>query len=173
VASTRPSAPPAASSGTNSNGGAATKPAGPAFSKPGAPTGNAVLTVVSGFPVQAGAASLLAGRPYLLLRDNLAGALAKAGAAVPSGVSPKRAVKEACEQKTPDCRKYLLAISADAAAGLAADTSGKVTLPGVPPGIYFLVASNQNETIYWELKIQLKPGANSVTLDQHNAVPTQ
>lgn len=175
AASRAPSGAPAvpAAAGANANGAAATKPAGPAFAKPGAPTGNAVLNVVSGFPAQAGAPSPLGGRPYLLLRDNLGTALVKAGAAVPAGVSPHRAVKEACEQKTPDCRKYLLAISADAATGLAADANGKATLPGVPPGTYFLVVSNQNSTIYWEMKLVLKSGANSASLDQHNAVPTQ
>jgi hypothetical protein len=162
-----------AAAGSSANGAASAKPAGPAFAKPGAPTGNAVLTVVSGFPVQAGAPSLLGGRPYLLLRDNLGTALVKAGAAVPAGVSPHRAVKEACEQKTPDCRKYLLAISADAATGLAADASGKATLPGVPPGTYFLVVSNEKNTIYWELKLVLKSGANTASLGQHNAVPMQ
>jgi hypothetical protein len=175
VASSKvPSSPPVASaSATNSTSATAAKPAGPAFAKPGAPTGNAVLTIVSGFPVQAGAPSLLGGRPYLLLRDNLETALAKGGAPVPAGVSSHRAVKEACEQKTPDCRKYLLAISADAATGLAADASGRATLPGVPPGTYFLVVSNEKSTIYWEMKLVLKSGTNTASLDQHNAVPMQ
>jgi hypothetical protein len=150
---------------------AATKLAGPAFSKPSAPTGNAVLSVASVFPVAAGVVNPLAGRPYLLLRDNLATALSKAGATVPAGVSAHKAVKDACATQTPDCRKYLLAISADTATGLASDANGKVTLPGVPPGIYYLMVSNQKNTTYWELKLQLKSGANSTILDQRNAIP--
>ncbi len=172
VASAAQSSAPS-SSASPGTPNASAKPAGPALAKPGAPTGNAVLTVVSGFPAQAGAANLLAGRPYLLLRDSVAAALTKGGAAPPAGVSAQRAVKEACAQKTPDCRKYLLAVSADAATGLAADANGKATLPGVPPGTYFLTVSNQNNTIYWELKVQLKSGANSISLDAHNATPTQ
>jgi hypothetical protein len=159
---------------TPASGGAvtaATKSSGPAFSKPSAPTGNAVLSVGSGFAATAGAANPLAGRPYLLLRDNLATALSKAGAIVPAGVSAHKAVKDACANQTPDCRKYLLAISADTATGLASDANGKVTLPGVPPGIYYLMVSNQKNTTYWELKLQLKAGPNSATLDQHNAIP--
>ncbi len=35
-----------------------------------APTGNAILTVVSGFPAQPGVLNPLAGRPYVLLRDD-------------------------------------------------------------------------------------------------------
>jgi hypothetical protein len=177
VTATAVSSPAAAATPSSASTSGATapsaKPAGSAFAKPGAPTGNAVLTVTSGFPVQASAANLLAGRPYLLLRDSVAAALTKGGAAVPAGVSPQRAVKDACAQKTPDCRKCLVAVSADAATGLAADANGKATLPGVPPGTYFLMVSNQNNTIYWELKVQLKAGPNSISLDAHNATPTQ
>jgi len=150
---------------------AAAKPSGPAFSKPSAPTGNAVLSIATAFPAAVGVANPLAGRPYLLLRDTLATALSKAGATIPAGVSAHKAVKDACASQTPDCRKYLLAISADTASGLASDANGKVTLPGVPPGIYYLMVSNQKNTTYWELKLQLKSGPNSATLDQRNAVP--
>ena len=150
---------------------AAAKPPGPAFSKPSAPTGNAVLSIATAFPAAAGVANPLAGRPYLLLRDTLATPLSKAGATIPAGVSAHKAVKDACASQTPDCRKYLLAISADTASGLASDANGKVTLPGVPPGIYYLMVSNQKNTTYWELKLQLKSGPNSATLDQRNAVP--
>jgi hypothetical protein len=159
---------------TPASGGAATaatKSSGPAFSKPSAPTGNAVLSVASGFPAAAGAVNPLAGRPYLLLRDDLATVLSKAGAPVSTGAAAHKAVKDACANPTPDCRKYLLAISADAATGLASDANGKATLPGVPPGIYYLMVSNPKNTTYWELKLQLKSGPNSATLDQHNAVP--
>jgi hypothetical protein len=33
------------------------------------------------------------------------------------------------------------------------------------------MVSNQKNTTYWELKLQLKSGLNSATLDQHNATP--
>jgi hypothetical protein len=165
-----PTAPPA-SAATSAASPAASKSAGPAFSKPSAPTGNAVLSVASGFPAAAGAVNPLAGRPYLLLRDDLATVLSKAGAPVSTGAAAHKAVKDACANPTPDCRKYLLAISADAATGLASDANGKATLPGVPPGIYYLMVSNPKNTTYWELKLQLKSGPNSATLDQHNAVP--
>jgi hypothetical protein len=165
-----PTAPPA-SAATSAASPAASKSAGPAFSKPSAPTGNAVLSIATAFPAAAGVANPLAGRPYLWLRDTLATALTKGGATIPAGVSAHKAVKDACASQRPDCRKYLLAISADTATGLASDANGKVTLPGVPPGIYYLMVSNQKNTTYWELKLQLKSGPNSATLDQRNAVP--
>jgi hypothetical protein len=58
--------------------------------------------------------------------------------------------------------------------GAKADLNGKATLPGVPPGIYYVMLSARykNHPIYWDLKVELKPGANSVVLDQHNAGPS-
>jgi hypothetical protein len=54
---------------------------------------------------------------------------------------------------------------------MRADPSGKATLPGVPPGTYFLMLSGRynNQPLFWELKLDLKAGANTVTLDQRNA----
>jgi hypothetical protein len=57
------------------------------LSSPTAPQGNAILSIVSGFPAQPGAPNLLAGRPYVLLRDSYANTLAKGGVTVPAGVS--------------------------------------------------------------------------------------
>jgi len=56
--------------------------------------------------------------------------------------------------------------------GARADPSGKAQLPGVPPGTYyfFCLGSYNKQLFKWDFQVQLKPGANSVTLDQHNAV---
>ncbi len=163
--------PPASAAAAAPAPAATAKPAGPAVATPNAPTGNAVLTVVSGFPVQPGAANPLAGRPYLLLRDSVATVLAKGGIQFPPGMSPQKAVGNACANRTPDCQKSLVAISADSACGVRADANGKATLPGVPPGTYYLMVSDNNQLHYWDLKVELKAGANSVTLDQRNAAP--
>jgi hypothetical protein len=147
----------------------------PAFSKPTAPTGNAVLSVSSGFPAQVGVTNPMAGRPYLLLRDNVAVVLANRGIPVPAGVLPQEAVMAACEKQKPECQKYLAAISADAATGLRSDANGKVTLPGVPPGTYYLTASTKigSLNLYWNIKLDLKAGPNSFVVDQHNAAPVK
>jgi hypothetical protein len=149
--------------------------AAPAFAKPSAPTGNAVLSLASGFPAQAGVTNPLAGRPYLLLRDSVAVVLAKSGIPLPAGVPAQEAVMAACEKQKPECQKYLAAVSADAATGLRSDANGKAILPGVPPGTYYLTASTKigSLNLYWNVKLDLKAGPNSFVVDQHNAAPVK
>jgi hypothetical protein len=159
----------------SSPGSAKTNAAAPEFSKPSAPTGNAVLSVASGFPAQVGVTNPLSGRPYLLLRDNVDILLAKSGIPLPAGVRAQEAVMAACEKQKPECQKYLAAIGADAATGLRSDANGKATLPGVPPGTYYLTASTKigSLNLYWNIKLDLKAGQNSLVVDQHNAAPVK
>lgn len=137
-----------------------------------APTGNAVLTVVSGFPAQPGVLNPLAGHPYVLLRDEYNAALKKGGIDVPAGVPAQKFVASTCAARTPECQKVLAVVTADAASAIRADITGKAAFPGVPPGSYYLMISTQfnQQNLFWGFKVDLQPGANSVTLDQRNAV---
>jgi len=65
------------------------------------------------------------------------------------------------------------AINASAASAVRADESGNGTLPRVPPGTYCLMIStiHNQQPLAWGQAVQLKPGANTVTLDPHNALP--
>jgi hypothetical protein len=160
-------------------GGAAATPAiainnaGGSLSTPAAPLGNATLSIVSGFPAQTGAPNPLAGRPYVLLRDSYANALAKGGVTVPPGMSPFRYVADTCTSRTPDCQKILDAVKVSAASAVRADANGAGTFPGVPPGTYYLDITTRfnNQALVWGQAVQLKAGPNSLTLDQSNAVP--
>jgi hypothetical protein len=140
-----------------------------------APLGNATLSIASGFPAQPGVANPLAGRPYVLLRDSYASALANAGVNVPAGMSPYKYMGSACGNRTPDCQKIMDAIKADAVSSVRADSNGSGTFPGVAPGSYHLMISTRynNQALVWDQTVQLKPGANAVTLDQRNATPIQ
>jgi hypothetical protein len=142
------------------------------LSTPNAPTGNAVLTIVSGFPAQPGVLNPLAGRPYVLLRDDYDTALKKGGMAIPTGMTGPKLVASTCTTRTPECQKALAAITAEAASAIRADATGKASLPGVPPGSYYLMISTQynKQNLSWGFKVDLQTGANSVTLDQRNAV---
>jgi hypothetical protein len=64
-------------------------------------------------------------------------------------------------------------INANAASAVRADAGGAGTLPGVAPGIYYLMISARynNQSLVWGQAVQLKPGPNSLTLDQRNAIP--
>ena len=145
--------------------------AGAHLSTPNAPTGNAVLTISSAFPPQPGQMNPLAGHPYVLLRDDYQGALAKGGVVVPAGMPAQKYVASICAARTPDCQKVLQAIGADAAVAMRADANGKAMLPGVPPGKYYLMISTQynKQTLTWGFAVELKGGANSIALDQANA----
>ncbi len=65
------------------------------------------------------------------------------------------------------------AIKADAASAVRGDANGSGTLPGVGPGTYYLMISARynNRILVWEKAVQLRPGANTLTLDESNATP--
>jgi len=160
-------APPAAAPGTAAynNGGT--------LSTPAAPLGNAVLSLVSGIPPQPGVPNPLAGRPYLLLRWSYADSLARGGVTVPPGVSPYKYVGTACGTNAPDCPKIKAAINASAVSAVRADANGAGTLPGVPPGTYYLMISAvyNKQPLVWGQPLLIHAGQNSVTLNLRDAVP--
>jgi hypothetical protein len=55
-------------------------------------------------------------------------------------------------------------------ASARADASGKAVLPGVAPGVYYVMISTRynNQPLVWGMPVQLKPGDNTLTLDQNN-----
>ncbi|HLW76939.1 MAG TPA: hypothetical protein VKS01_08130, partial [Bryobacteraceae bacterium] len=100
--------------------------------------------------------------------------LAKGGISVPQGTSPYKYVGSICGQgRTPACQTILTAIDANAASAIRADASGRGVLPGVPPGTYYLMISTiyNRQPIMWTQPVQLKAGANSLTLDPSTATP--
>jgi len=141
------------------------------LSTPAAPTGNAVLSIVPGLAPQPGAPNPFSGRTIILLRVSYEEVLARGGISVPAGMSSHIYVANACAAKTPDCQKIIDSINANTVSGTRADAGGRGTLPGVPPGTYYLqVTTLYNAKPYnWGQPVQLHPGANSVTLDLTNA----
>ncbi|MGB8844989.1 MAG: hypothetical protein WCC73_04885, partial [Terracidiphilus sp.] len=155
----------------NTAAGNSSPASGGGLSTPAAPLGNAVLSVIPGLAAQPDAPNPFAGRPFVLLRTSYADTVARVGLTVPRGVSPYLYVGTLCANRTPDCQKVVSAINADAASAIRADANGRGTLPGVPPGVYYLMISAiyNNRPFAWGQAVQLKPGANSVTLDLSNA----
>jgi hypothetical protein len=145
----------------------------PNFSTAAKPLGNAVLTIKSGFPAQANTPDPLGSSAFMLIRNPVAAVIAKSGAPVPPHVSAQEAIRSACEANKPQCGKYLVAITNDAATGAKAGARGATVLPGVPPGSYYLTTSAKigQLVMYWHVKLDLKAGANTITLDTHNAQP--
>jgi hypothetical protein len=132
-----------------------------------------MLSIVSGIPAQPGTPNPLAGRPYLLLRWSYADSLAKGGITVPPGTSAYKYVGSACGTNSPDCPKVKAAINASVISAVRADANGAGTFPGVPAGTYFLMISamiNQKSYV-WGQPVQVKAGANTLSLEMRSATP--
>ena len=79
----------------------------------------------------------------------------------------------ACKPNDPNCAKAMSAVIPHIAGYV-------VTFPGTPssfsnlqPGTYYLTAdvTSGGKKLFWDLKVELKSGPNSVTLDASNALP--
>jgi hypothetical protein len=95
---------------------------------------------------------------------------------VPPGESPYMFVAMACgPNRTPDCQKVSAAVMASAASAVRADGNGSGTFPGVPPGRYYLMISARynNQGLAWGQPVELKAGANKLTLDAGSATVVQ
>ena len=146
---------------------------GGGLSSAAAPLGNATLTILSGFQAQPGVVNPLAGKPLVLLRTSYADTIAQAGVVVPMGMTAYKYVGTACGTRSPDCQKSMDAIRASAISAVRADANGSGTLPGVPPGTYYLMISApyNNQSLVWGQAVNLKAGANSITLSATNGTP--
>jgi hypothetical protein len=172
-------APPitaAAAAPANPTGGASGASRAGAVAGGASTPGNAILSFTSGFvAAQPGAANPLAGRAFVLLRDNFDNVLAKGGFPVPAGVAPYKAMILACVQKTPDCQTASTAMNGQTVAGVRTDAAGKATFPGVPPGTYYLMGATftGGQMLLWDIKVELRAGANTIALDQRTATPVR
>jgi hypothetical protein len=141
-------------------------------------SGTAVLSVASGFSTQPGTVNPLAGKTYVLFKESFAGFLRRKGMFQgPPGsttrVSPLAAWVYSCQIQSPVCQQTLYEARANSVSEAKADLNGKATLPGVPAETYYLFAitAYNKQPLVWDLRVDLKPGANSVTLDQRNVAP--
>ena len=165
---------------STSTGPAASAPA--AAPAPAAPnTGNvtpaaapASLSIQSGFGAQPGVADPLAGKSILVIRDSFENILATAGLTPPgSSTRALTAWARACETRHPLCQQGIELVRPHLVASAQLDGSGRFTFPNARSGTYYLVGQTSYNGLHlvWNLRVDLKPGANSVTLDQRNTTP--
>jgi hypothetical protein len=133
----------------------------------------AVLALASGFPQEAGKPNPAGNHGFYLLNDPVDSALAKGGFRPPPGLSPVDGMNAVCTRQTPDCQKAVAAIIQDSATAVKSDNDGKAVFPAVRPGIYYLFGMGQHrgKPILWNVRVQIKAGENSVTLDEGNSSP--
>jgi choice-of-anchor C domain-containing protein len=140
---------------------------------PASSGGDAALSVASGFPA---GANPLAGKWVFLMKDRFDNVLRSIGAPLPPGTSPRQAWQTLTQRCRPpaDCKNVYGAIATFFAAKMMMPGSGPALFsPNVPAGTYYVMSATSvnNSSVVWDVKVELKPGANSVVLDQRNSEP--
>jgi len=136
-----------------------------------APVGGASLKISAG----PGVSSLLAGKALIVLKDSLESVLATAGISAQAGSSRISAWARACERSSRDaiCQQGGSGVGNYLVARTGFDGTGMAVFNNVPSSGSFYVVTETPSThhLIWNLKVDLKPGANSLTVDERNATP--
>ena len=135
-----------------------------------AASGNS-LSIASG----PGVSSLLAGKALLVLRENLEDVLANVGIKAPSGSTRVSTWAHACEQAPREamCQQGVIGLSGFAVARAIVDAKGTAVFNNIPSSgtFYVVIDTSLTRHLIWNVKVDLKPGANSITLDERNTTP--
>jgi hypothetical protein len=138
-----------------------------------APAGMGTLSVTGALGSDAGGNSPLTGGLFLLTKESLESVLRKGGVRPSPGGTATKVWANACESRQPLCQQALSGLQAVLVGPIAFDARGKAQTPSLPSGTYYLLGSitYNNRLWVWDLRVDLKPGANSVTVNEGNAVP--
>ncbi len=136
---------------------------------------SAVLALASGLPTLAGGKNALVGHTFVLSREDFATVLTKAGFRPPAGTSVIAGWVQACKSGSPVCQQGLKAMGAASLKAVTLDPSGKANFPEMPPGVYYLFGSARygGGALLWNLRIDLKPSGQTLTLNERNAMPME
>ena len=146
-------------------------PSAPGTTQVGEP---AALTISSGLVAAPGGPNPLAGKTIIVLRESFESILAKAGWIKPGSRSSALATwARACEVQDPSCRTAIDQMRPYFISSATFDNSGWLTFTNARSGTFYLVVQTTANGVHlvWDLRIDVKPGANSITLDQRNATP--
>ncbi len=129
------------------------------------------LAITTSFP---DGTNPLAGHPVFLMSDRFDSALRKAGAPIPAGTTPGKALQLWTSNCLPpkDCKTLVSAMKQYYLGKCTIDTAGKATLTAqVPPGSYFVFGGGRSPDggLVWDVPITLKAGDNTITLTAANA----
>jgi len=89
-----------------------------------------------------------------------------------AGRSPVQTWAAACKTSADACRAGVRAMMASPVAVVKTDVGGRLTMPPVPPGHYYLFAfvNVRGRALLWNVPVDLHPGSNALVLDGHNAI---
>lgn len=137
----------------------------------GAPQGGASLKIAAAQSV----ASRLAGKALIVLKDDPENLMASAGISAQGASSRVSAWSKSCERPAQEaiCKQGAASIASSIVARTGFDVQGIAAFNNVPSSgtFYILADTSSTNHLIWSVKVDLKPGANSFTLDERNATP--
>jgi hypothetical protein len=152
-------------------GSSAPQPAAVAPSAAPQSPGGASLRISAG----PGVARLLAGKPLVVLKDNLENVLASAGVSAQGRSSRVSAWAHACERAAsePLCQQGAKSLGNYMVAKTGFDANGTAIFNNVPSSGTFYVVADTSSThqLLWNIKVELKPDTNAIVLDERNTTP--
>lgn len=134
--------------------------------------GTGSLSVVGNFPGPS--SNLFAGKPVLFLRSNAEEILRREGFVSPPGSAVKSSLAAwatACDAKDmAPCNKGVQAIVRERVNAIGLTANGQAAFNNVPVGTYWVLVDFRysRKHYFWNVRIDVKPGPNAVSLDQNN-----
>lgn len=115
------------------------------------------------------------GRDMWVLRDKVEVALARGGFQSSPAGSVTHSFFLACQRRMPECERGVRALMASSAKLLKTDASGHAQTAALPAGRYYVFGafSLDNRNMIWNVPVDLRGTATTITLDQHNGSPLQ
>jgi hypothetical protein len=138
-------------------------------------SGTAGLSLTAGLPTQPGSPSPLAGITMYLMKESFASILTKSGIRAAPGRSVIESWGAACNQHAPECAQAINATAAYITNKVQFDVYGRASFPAVSPATNHVFGWTlyNGHHLAWDLQVDLKAGANTIVLDQRNAIALQ
>jgi hypothetical protein len=123
---------------------------------------SATLSVTSAVPPTDGV-NFSVGAPVMLMRGSFREALRKRGTSLADWTAACRAAELLCPQGLEAAEPLVVHVK-------ALDDHGRASFDGVTPGRYYLFGLGvaPSGPVVWDLKIDLRPGDNTLQLDERN-----
>jgi hypothetical protein len=170
---------PTASREYRSAGGASATVPSASQARPGvaanSPPAGAVLEITALVRLKNGKSRPMPNRGIWVMKGSADSALIDGGFSQTPDGSILHHFMVACRQRTPECQRGMRAIEARTVSFVRVDSSGRGRTSPVAPGRYYVFSTVvlDDQPLAWQEPIDLRPGINSIALDQVNAQPVQ
>lgn len=117
----------------------------------------------------------VAGRGFLILNQDPQVALIRAGLKqTPDGTVLQNWIR-ACYNRMPNCEKGAQALRPHSVGTATTDATGRAQTAALPAGRYwvYMDAKVGGKRMMWNEPVDVKPGTQSLTFDQRNAMPVE